>query len=178
MTESNITVGVSYPYTYRDIPLTTICILGVVSNGLLLLAFFKDPLKCFRNSATHFVTNLSISDCLTCLFALFLDITANYMTPENHEIILFLALWFETVSLASLTSISIDRFLTVAYPIKHRILIKGKVIFLWLAVIWIFGCSLSVIPLVYARQNNNTNTYMVQLLSQYRPASTPLRITN
>ncbi len=138
MARNNITVGVNYPYPYSDIPLRTICTLGVVSNGLLLLAFFKDSLKCFRNSATHFVTNLSISDCLTCLFALFFYITANYMTAENRKIVLFLVVSFEMVSL---TSISIDRFLMVAYPIKHCILMKGMVIFLWLAVIWIFGCS-------------------------------------
>ncbi len=153
MTENNITVGVSYPYTYRDIPLTTICILGVVANGLLLVAFFKDPLKCFRNSATYFVTNLSISDCLTCLFALFFDITASYMTEENREIISFLVVSFAIVSLVSLISISIDRFLMVAYPIKHRILMKGKVIVLCLAVIWIFGCSLSGITPLFGRQN-------------------------
>ena len=153
MARNNITVGVSYPYPYSHIPLTTICILGVVSNVLLLLAFFKDPLKCFRNSATHFVTNLSISDCLTCLFALFFDITEYYMTPENHEIISFLIESFACVSLVSLTSISIDRFLMVAYPIKHRILMKGKVIVLCVAVIWIFGCSLSGITLLFGRQN-------------------------
>ena len=150
MAENNITVGVSYPYTCSDIPLTTICILGVVSNGFLLLAIFKDPLKCFRNSATHFVTNLSISDCLTCLFSLF---TANYMTAENRKIILFLIESFAGVSLVSLTSISIDRFLMVAYPIKHRILMKGKVIVLCLAVIWIFGCSLAGITPLFGRQN-------------------------
>ncbi len=150
MAENNITVGVSYPYTCSDIPLTTICILGVVSNGFLLLAIFKNPLKCFRNSATHFVTNLSISDCLTCLFSLF---TANYMTAENRKIILFLIESFAGVSLVSLTSISIDRFLMVAYPIKHRILMKGKVIVLCLAVIWIFGCSLAGITPLFGRQN-------------------------
>ena len=153
MAENNITVGVSYQYTYRDIPIMTIFIFRVVSNGLLLLAFFKDPLKCFRNSATHFVTNLSISDCLMCLFALFFYITANYMTAENREIILFLQTSFAIVSLVSLTSISIDRFLMIAYPIKHRTLMKGKVIVLCLAVIWIFGCSLSVITLLFGQQS-------------------------
>ncbi len=64
------------------------------------------------------------------------------MTAENRKIILFLQISFVIVSLVSLTSISIDRFLMVAYPIKHRILMKGKVIVLCLAVIWIFGCSL------------------------------------
>ncbi len=153
MAENNVTIGDSYQDTYSDIPLTTICILGVVSNGLLLLAFFKDPLKCFRNSATYFVTNLSISDCLTCLFGLFFYITPNYMTGENRKIILFFFTSFAIVSLVSLTSISIDRFLMVTYPIKHRILMKGKVIVLCLAVIWIFGCSLSGITLLYGRQN-------------------------
>ena len=43
----------------------------------------------------------------------------------------------------SITSISIDHFLIVAYPIKHRVLIKGKVIVLWLAAIWIMS---SVFP--------------------------------
>ncbi len=38
-------------------------------NVLLLVAFLKDPLKCFRNSGTHLVMNLAVSDCLTCLFA-------------------------------------------------------------------------------------------------------------
>ncbi len=128
----------------------TICIFGVVPNGLLLLAFFKDPIKCFRNSATNFVTSLSISDCLTCLFALFFDITANYMTGENRKIMLFL---FVSFAIVSLTSISIDRFLMVTYPIKHRILMKGKVIVLCLAIIWIFGCSLSGISLLYGQQN-------------------------
>ncbi len=89
MAENNVTIGVSYQDTYSVIPLTTICILGVVSNGLLLVAFFKDPIKCFRNSAKHFVMNLSISDCLTCLFGLFFYITVNYMTAENRKIILF-----------------------------------------------------------------------------------------
>ena len=160
MAENNITIGVSYEDTYRDIPIMTISIFGVVSNGLLLLAFFKDPLKCFKNSATHFVTNLSISDFLTCLFALFFHITANYMTADNREIILFLIVWFGSVSLASLTSISIDRFLMVAYTIKHRILMKGKVIVLWLAVCWIVGCALSVMLLLNGRKNKKINIYM------------------
>ena len=52
-----------------------ICILGVVSNALLLVAFLKDPPKCFRNSGTYLVINLSVSDCLTSLFSLVFSIT-------------------------------------------------------------------------------------------------------
>jgi hypothetical protein len=51
--------------------------------------------------------------------------------------------WFRLSSLASITSISIDRFLMVAYPIKHRILMRGKVVVLWLTAISIVRCVLS-----------------------------------
>ncbi len=48
------------------------------------------------------------------------------MTTENRKIILYLVVSFEIVSLVSLISISIYRFLMVVYPIKHRILMKGE----------------------------------------------------
>ncbi len=59
----------SYEFAYSDLPLITISVLGVALNVLLLVAFLKDPLKCFRNSGTYLVMNLAVSDCLTCLFA-------------------------------------------------------------------------------------------------------------
>ena len=36
-------------YMYSNLPFIIIPILGVASNVLLLVAFIKDPLKCFRN---------------------------------------------------------------------------------------------------------------------------------
>ena len=54
---------------YNIIPVTVMPVLGVVSNALLLVAFIKDPLKCFRNSATYLVMNLAVSDSLLCLIA-------------------------------------------------------------------------------------------------------------
>ena len=56
-------------------PAVVICIVRVVSNVLLLVAFVKDPLKCFRNSGTYLVMNLSVSDCLTSLIGLLSNIT-------------------------------------------------------------------------------------------------------
>ncbi len=69
-------------------------------------------------------------------------------------ILKFFAVWFGTVSLVSITSISIDRFLLVAYPIKHHILMRGKVIILWLAALWIMSCILPLIRLFYDHKNN------------------------
>ena len=52
------------------------------------------------------------------------------------------------------------RFLMVGYLIKHRILMKGKVIVLWLAVCWIVGCALSLMLLLNGRKNKKINIYM------------------
>ncbi len=65
----------SYEFAYSDLPLITISVLGVALNVLLLVAFLKDPLKCFRNSGTYHVMNLAVFHCLTCLFAPFFLVT-------------------------------------------------------------------------------------------------------
>ncbi len=142
----------SYEFAYSDLPLITISVLGVALNLLLLVAFLKDPLKCFRNSGTYLVMNLAVFDCLTCLFAPFLFVTD--VIPSWQWIFKFLVMWFGNDSFATIASISIDRFLLVAYPIKHRIKMKGKVIILWLAAIWIVSCISPLIRLFYDRKVN------------------------
>ena len=96
---------------------------GVVLTVLLLVAFIIDLLKCFRSSGKYLVMNLSVSDCLSSIFYLLHTIK---LTPFISMIAYFLVIWTGGVSSVSLTSVSIDRYLIVAYPIKHRILIRGK----------------------------------------------------
>ena len=141
MEKTNIFAEVGQQLTSLILPAIIICILGVLSNVLLLIAFIKDPLKCFRNSGTYLVVNLSVSDCLTCLISSVVYIRGR---NQNHLILYFPMFWLAGVSFISIASISIDRFLMIAYPIKHRILMKGKVMILWIAAIWILS---SVIPI-------------------------------
>ena len=47
---------------------------------------------------------------------------------------------WELCHLYPLHQLSIDRYLVVAYPIKHRILMNAKVMILWVASIWIVSC--------------------------------------
>ena len=126
---------------YLNVPGIIICSLGVISNVLLLVAFIKDPLKCFRNSGTYLVMNLAVSDCLMCLISLSFNITPRVTLCL---IFYFFVYWIGSASFVSITSISIDRFFMVVRPIKHRILMKDKFVILWIAGIWIMNC---VIPL-------------------------------
>ena len=144
MAKTNTTAGVVDEFTYFDLPGTIIGTFGVVSNVLLLVAFIKDPLKCFRNSATYLVINLSVSDCIASLLCLLLNIAPR---ASKHPIWIFFMYWIGCVSIVSITSISIDRFLIVASPIKHRILMKGKVMILWIIAIWIANFVIPVFML-------------------------------
>ena len=166
--EGNDTItNVSFEFTYNKIPLTIISIIGVVSNTLLLVAFLKDPLKCFRNSGTYLVMNLAVSDGLKCLNVPFYLIIRDKTTITTSDlIIIYFAFCLSTVSFVAITSISIDRFLMVVYPIKHRIVVKGKLVILWIAAIWIVGCSASALLLIYIHKNgrNFGNVFSVILI--------------
>ena len=151
----NTTDGVGYEFTYFRLPWIIISVLGVVSNVLLLAVFIKDPLKCFRNSGTYLVMNLAVSDCLTCLFFPFLKVAK--MTPYPR-IFQFLTSFFASVSFLSVLSVSIDRFLIVAYPMKYRVLINGKAMVLWIEAILMVS---SVIPLTLFSDIRETSIYQV-----------------
>ena len=132
MAVNNTAVSLELTNKAIYLSLLAIPIFGVIVNVLLLVAFIKDPLKCFRNSATYLVMNLAVSGSLPCLLYSFL-----HAHKKTYSIYVFLVSWLWIVSILSITFISIDRFLIVAYPMKYRILMKGKMILLWLAAIWI-----------------------------------------
>ena len=147
-------------YTYIDAAANAVSLFGIITNGLLLFAIFKDPLKCFRNSGTYFVINLSVSDCLTSLFAPVFDIEI-YITAGTYSIFKIFVVWLGVASLLSLASISVDRYLMVAYPFKHRILMKGKVILLWLTTVWVVSYVASVLTGFFGwrRDRNHVFTF-------------------
>ena len=145
MVENN-TASVDDELSYFfSVPNIVVCTLGVVSNALLLVAFIKNPLKCFRNSGTCLVMNLSVSDSLTCLLCLALNIIRKI---SCHWVLGFFINLIVGVPFASMASVSIDRFWMVSSPIRHRILMKGKIIVLWIAGIWIVNFLIAFILII------------------------------
>ena len=135
---------------YRNFLQFFICFLGVISQLLLLYAFFKDPLKCFKKSGTFLVINLAVADFLIC------SVTPVYVCAKAagwHETLRFIAYTALSVSTLTITSISIDRFLLVAYPMKHSYLIKGKVFLIWLACIWLVGIVFPTKQVILGKQS-------------------------
>lgn len=114
------------------LPIYCISLIGIISHLMLLAAYMIDPLKCFKNSGTYLLANLAVSDLLVCL-AIFLRMSS----LKSIMVLYFLVLFFPFGSLLTLISISIERFIIVAYPLKNRILKKKGVKFVWMMCIWL-----------------------------------------
>ena len=127
----------SLQFDYANIPLFCVCFAGVISHLLLLNAFVKDPLKCFRNFGTYLVTNLAVSDFMVCLISPFTTVV--FMT-RYHPFLEFFRFTFHLGSVITLTLIAIERFVIIAYPFKHRLFMNGKVVSACLVCIWLLSC--------------------------------------
>ena len=118
-----------------DITNYCIAFCGVILHSLLLFAFVKDPLKCFKNFRMSFVINLEVSDFLVCF-------VTSLVPFVNDDRMLFLIFQFlgessSNVTYLTITSISIDRALMVIFPMKHRVWVTRKVIIVWLSGTWL-----------------------------------------
>ena len=128
---------------WKHVPLLFECSCGVFLQLMLLIAFLKDPLKCFRNSAVYLVANLSIADlsvCVRSLLTIVLDPESKSMEFLDHSTVV--------ASLLTLLSIAIDRYLMISHPIKHRLFMGNKKMILWVGVIWILSSAESITQLI------------------------------
>ena len=124
----------NYEYT----PPAIVCLLGVISNLLLLNVFIKDPLKCFKNSGSYLMINLAVSDFLTCSTAPFYFFICGGSCGSYLQFVLKkITFYFVHLSCLTIVSLSIDRYLLISHPLKHRILLNGKRIVVWIATLWI-----------------------------------------
>ena len=120
-------------------PVYVMCCVGVFANVMLLIAFIKNPLKCFRNSAAYLVGNLAVSDSLYSLsFMISISLSQVNNIVDHFQSISFYS------SMATIFSIALDRFLMIIYPFKHRILMSDKKMAVWIVIIWFLSCLHSV----------------------------------
>ncbi len=144
MATDEITTG-SY-FRLKYLPMYFICFCGVISHVLLLIAFIKDPLKCFRNSATYLVANLAVSDLTISLCGPFVSAFVHWSLNIIWQVAL-------GGSVLTIVSIAADRYLMVAFPFKHHVLMNGRKILIWITLIWIISCATPINILLHPRSS-------------------------
>ena len=115
---------------------------GISSHLLLLICLVKDPLNCFRNSATYLIGNLAFSDLISCVFG---SIEILEFSEEMRNVVSHITRTAMFVSLLSIFSIAIDRYILTVHPFRHRVFLNGRRIAICIVSIWFLSFSLFMV---------------------------------
>ena len=129
---------------------------GISSHLMLLICLVKDPLKCFRNSATYLITNLAFSDFISCVFG---SIEILDLSEEMRNVVSYISKTAMFASLPSIFSIAIDRYIFTVHPFKHRVLLNGRRIAIWIVSIWLLSLCLLVKYLAFDMNQMDNKIY-------------------
>ena len=129
---------------------------GFVSHLLLFICLLKDPLKCFRNSATYLIANLALSDFITCSAGL---IRMTLAWKISLTTVFYIWDTASFVSLLSIFSIAVDRYVLTVHPFKHRVLLNGRRIAIWILSLWLLSSWLVVKDLTFGTSQIDTQIY-------------------
>ena len=130
----------------------------VLANGLLLLIFFVDPLKIFRNPTTYFLIGLAIVDLLTGLVQEPIYATCFMFLYFQHPLVpkcqpymnfaYYFAAFSTTVSLIIVFAFTVTQYIVVASPLKYgRLVTKRKVVGSVVS-IYVYTAIFSCLPLM------------------------------
>jgi hypothetical protein len=161
--------------TWSFVVYLLISITGVVANVLLLLAIFKDPLKCFRDATTYLIVNLSLSDILNLVLAieeLFLLQTkygSIYDLPPRVAVINYAVFEFTAfLTYPSIFALALERSLAIIYPLWHKVHITSSTSYIWLTTVWLFGFVVAgVNSVLLYREQINIAKYTLMLPSAF-----------
>lgn len=113
-----------------------ITVLSVIGNGIIIFVVIRDPLKNLRTPFNFFLVNLAFSDLIIGLITSPLSVYGHARESVgklNEDIkIMFQLPYFVsiTASILNLGVLCADRFTAIIYPMKHRIYMSLKNVFL------------------------------------------------
>ena len=123
----------------------------VMANSCLLLAFFVDPLKMFRNPTTYFLIGLTLADMLTALVqepiyaACFMLLY--FQSPSAKKCPPFMAIGKQFASTTMSVSFIIDfsftltQYIVVSSPLKYARLVTKKKVLIGVATIYLYSAA-------------------------------------
>ncbi|CAB3998378.1 adenosine receptor A2a-like [Paramuricea clavata] len=148
-------------------------VVGVLGNVLLIVAHVKDPLRVLKSPSSHFILSIASADAL--LSGVFMVTTAftlasintywDWDTSYHSSIFLLLLLTSLLYSalFASYLSLAAERFLSVAYPLWHRVRVTTKVCRYWVIGLWLGLGGFRLIDFALTRIKETLTTIQSQL---------------
>ena len=117
-------------------------VVAVLGNSLVLAAIIRTP--SIRSTAMIMLCSLAVSDRLVGLIALPLYM-ATYLTEDHfvHHVAHTIGFSLCGVSLLTITTISVDRFLALHYHMRYATLVTESRVRYTIMMIWLTGFGLS-----------------------------------
>ncbi len=143
-----------------------IIVLTVLGNGLVCLAFYRQ--RQLTRVSYYPVLSLALADILCGICAMPAYIAKKHTAGSDKERItcdVFRFSYFFSVyaSIFSLTAVSLERFIAIKMPVRHRILLTKQKMVIGLLLSWLDAALISMLPLIWQRKDSDE-------LCTYRPS--------
>lgn len=151
---------------YVTVFLVIIIAVTILGNGLVCLAFYRQP----QLKGVHYypILSLALADILCGMCAMPAYIVKKHISGGIKERItcdVFRFTYFFSVyaSVLSLTVISLERFIAIKMPVRHRMLLTKRKIISVLLISWFDAALVSMLPFIWRRDDTEE-------LCTYRPS--------
>ena len=136
--------------------------LAIIAQTLLILSHYKDPLHVFKNTATLFVRNIAVIDiCVAFLWSIRIVLK---LLGNDVKIVSFIWVGFATLSPWAFLSLAIERFVSVGYPLWHRVRVTIPVCRKILIGTWVLHTALHLLSGGLTPKNNDILVFCGSLL--------------
>ena len=147
----NATVPTDLSFTTTAVS-ACIFLVATIGNSLVLLAVFLDPNKNLRSPFNYFVANLALADLLVGLavapLSIIYHVSEGLKSPIKAEMEKYLFYSYFvvcTASLLSLVVLSLDRYVSISYPLRYVAWLDSHRSFVISAAVWVLSVLLSLI---------------------------------
>ena len=153
-----------YPFAFGSSIFTiVVSFTTILANSCLLLAFFVDPLKIFRNPTTIFLIGLAIVDLLTaliqepiyaaCFMLLYFQSPLRRKCQPFMDFGKYFAASTMTVSFLTVFAFTLTQYVVVSSPLKYARLVTKKKVLISVVVIYLYSATFWCLPLMGVPQN-------------------------
>ena len=135
-----------------------IIVLTILGNGLVCLAFYRQPH--LRGVSYYPILNLALADILCGISAMPAYIAKKHTAGGNKERITcdvsrFTYFFSMYASILSVTAVGLERFIAIKMPIKHRTLLTERKMVTALMLSWLEAALVSMLPFVWQRKDTD-----------------------